>query len=321
MKILISDNVAPDCIELLKKQRGYNVTVKTDYAPAELKADLNKFDAIIIRSATKLTADTLAGADNLKIIGRAGAGVDNVDIPTASKYNIVVMNTPLGNTISTAEHTLALMLALCRHVPQGYNSMKEKRWDRKMYTGVEIKGKTIGLIGVGNVGKALAKLLSGFQVTILGYDPYVKSAEMKKHGIKLVNLDVLLAKSDIISLHAKLTDETKNMVNNELLTKCKKGVRIINCARGSMVNNADLLASIESGQAAGAALDVFITEPPNFEDPLFKNPRVIFTPHLAASTVEAQENVAIQVAQQVIDAFKGKGIINAVNLKEIKPKF
>jgi D-3-phosphoglycerate dehydrogenase len=321
LKILISDNVAQDAVELFKKQAGYEVTFKTDHTPDELKASINNYDAIIVRSATKLKADILEGADNLKIIGRAGAGIDNVDLPTANKKNIIVMNTPLGNTVSTAEHTLALIMALSRNIPQGYASLKEKRWDRKKYAGVEIKGKTIGLIGTGNVGKALAKLLTGFQVKIVGYDPYVKAEEIKKHNIFLVALDELLAQSHYISLHAKLTDETKNLINKETLAKCKKGMRLINCARGPMVNNADLLASIESGHVAGAALDVYASEPPDYEDPIFQNEKVIFTPHLAASTKEAQENVAIQVTEQVIDALNGKGIVNAVNEKDVKPKF
>ncbi|MEW6042261.1 MAG: hydroxyacid dehydrogenase, partial [Elusimicrobiota bacterium] len=308
-------------VELLKAQNGYDVTVKTDFTPAELKENINKYDVILIRSATKLTADVLEKADNLKIVGRAGAGVDNVDISAANKKNIVVMNTPLGNTVSTAEHTLALLMAVSRHIPQSYNSMKERLWDRKKYTGIELKDKTIGLIGTGNVGKTFARLLSGFNVKILGYDPFVPESEMKNLNISSVTLDELLKKSDYISLHAKLTDQTKNIINKNTLGKCKRGVYIINCARGPMVNTQDLLEAIKSGQVAGAAMDVFVTEPPNWEDPIFKNEKVVFTPHLAASTKEAQENVAIQVAEQVITALAGKGIINSVNIKDIKPKF
>jgi len=315
MRVLVSDNISEKGVELMKKA-GLKVDVKTGLSPEELKSVIGQYHGLVIRSATKVTAEVIEAAKNLKVIGRAGSGLDNVDKEAATKRGIVVMNTPGGNTITTAEHTIALMFALARNIPQATASMKEGKWEKKKFMGVELFNKTIGVIGLGNIGSQVAKRALALQMNVIGYDPYLSDEKAKELGIEKVSLDELFARSDFITIHTPLTDETRNLINKETIAKMKDGVRIINCARGGIVNEKDLYEALESGKVAGAALDVFEKEPP--EDlTLIKHPKVICTPHLGASTKEAQENVAVAVAEQIIDYLVNGIIRNAVNFPSI----
>ena len=315
MKILVSDNISPKGIEIMKKA-GLEVDVKTGLKPEELKEIISEYHGLVIRSATKVTADVIEAATNLKVIGRAGSGLDNVDKEAATKKGIVVMNTPGGNTITTAEHAIALMFALARNIPQATASMKQGKWEKKKFMGVELFNKTLGVLGLGNIGSQVAKRAQGLQMNVIGYDPFLSDERAKELGVKKVDLDELFEKSDFITIHTPLTPETKNLINKDSIQKMKDGVRIINCARGGIVNEKDLYDAIVSGKVAGAALDVFEKEPP--EDlSLIKLEQVICTPHLGASTREAQENVAIAVAEQIVDYLLQGTIRNAVNFPSI----
>ncbi len=315
MKVLVSDNLSQRGIDILKKA-GLDVDVKVGMKPEELKECIGEYHGLVIRSATKVTSEIIDAAKNLKVIGRAGSGLDNVDRVAATKKGIVVMNTPGGNTITTAEHTIALMVSLARKIPQATMSMKEGKWEKKKFMGVELYNKTLGIVGIGNIGSQVAKRMQAFGMNVIAYDPFLNEEKAKIMGVEKVDLQTLFKRSDFITLHTPLTPETKGMINRDSIKIMKNGVRIINCARGGIVNEKDLYEAIVEGKVAGAALDVLEKEPPE-NNPLIALEQVICTPHLGASTNEAQENVAVAVAEQIVD-YLLKGIIrNAVNFPSI----
>lgn len=316
MKILVSDNLAESGIERLKNVAEFDVEVNTSLTPDELRNVIKDYDALVIRSATKVTADIIEAADNLKIVARAGIGLDNVDISAASKRGIVVMNTPEGNVITTAEHAISMMLALSRNIPQATSSLKAGKWEKKRFRGREVFNKVLGVIGVGRIGRVVADRAMGLKMNVIGYDPYISSEVIDKLGIKGVSFDDLLAQADYITVHTPMTAETRSLIDAESFKKVKKGVFIINCARGGIVDEQALHDAIQSGVVAGAAMDVFVKEPPA-GNPLLDLEHVIATPHLGASTDEAQENVAIAVADQVIDYLLRGTIRNAINAPSI----
>ncbi|MBI5561922.1 MAG: phosphoglycerate dehydrogenase [Deltaproteobacteria bacterium] len=317
MKILISDSMSAKAVEVLKAAPGMTCDVITGLKPDELKAKIKDYHALVVRSATKVTAEIIEAAENLKVVGRAGTGVDNVDVTAATKKGIVVMNTPGGNTVTTAEHAIAMMLSLARKVPQATASMRRGEWEKKKYEGTEITGKTLGILGVGNIGSVVASRAQGLRMNVIAYDPFISADAADKLGITLVSLDDLYRKSDFISIHVPLMNETKNLVNAAAFAKMKKGVKLINCARGGIVNEIDLAEAIKAKQVSGAALDVFEKEPASADNPLIAMEEVILTPHLGASTFEAQENVAIAVAEQIVDYLVGGTIRNAVNVPSV----
>lgn len=315
MKVLISDKISDKGVEILKKA-GLTVVVKTGMKPDELKACIGEYNGLVIRSATRVTSEIIDAATNLKVIGRAGSGLDNVDRTTATKKGIVVMNTPGGNTITTAEHTIALIFALARLIPQATASMKAGKWEKKRFMGVELFNKTLGSIGLGNIGSQVAKRAQGLEMTVIAYDPFLSEDRARALGVEKVELSELFSRSDFITIHTPLTPETKNLINSEAIQKMKDGVRIINCARGGIVNEKDLYDALKSGKMAGAALDVFEKEPPE-DSRLIELDNVICTPHLGAATAEAQENVSIAVAEQIVDYLVYGTIRNAVNFPSI----
>ncbi len=316
MKVLVSDNLSPVGIEIFEEAPGIEVDVKTGLPPEELKAIIGQYHALVIRSATKVTSDIIAAADNLKVIGRAGIGLDNVDIPAATQRGIVVMNTPEGNTITTAEHTIAMMMSLCRNIPQATASLKAGKWEKKKLQGRELFNKTLGIIGAGHIGKIVADRAKGLKMKVIVYDPYLQDEVLEKLDIEPVTFDELLRRSDIITIHTPRTEETLNMINKDTLSRMKKGAMLVNCARGGIVNEDDLYEALKSGHLAGAALDVFAKEPPGMIK-LMELENFICTPHLGASTKEAQENVARDVANQIV-AYLLKGEVrNAVNVPSI----
>jgi D-3-phosphoglycerate dehydrogenase len=311
MKILVSDALEQACIDILERE-GLKVDNRPGLPASELAAVIGGYDALLVRSATKVTAEVIAAAGNLKVIGRAGTGVDNIDLAAATRRGILVMNTPGGNTVSAAEHTVSLLLALARNIPQAHMSLVGGAWERKKFTGTEVQEKTLGIVGLGKIGREVASRFLGLGMKIVGYDPLLAPDAAAKAGIELVQLDELFRRSDFITVHTPLTAETRGLINDTTLARCKKGVRIINCARGGIVDEAALLRALESGQAGGAALDVFEQEPP-VNSALLHHPRVVVTPHLGASTEEAQEKVAIQIAHQVADALRGRAYAGVVN--------
>ncbi|MFH1005933.1 MAG: phosphoglycerate dehydrogenase [Candidatus Latescibacterota bacterium] len=312
MSVLISDRLAPECAEILK-QAGIQVDTKTGLSPEELIACIGDYEGLIVRSATKATPGLIEAATQLKVIGRAGAGVDNIDTAAATRRGVLVMNTPGGNTISTAEHAFSMLLALSRNIPQASASLKAGRWDPKKYTGVEVHGKTLGIIGMGKVGREMALRARAFGMTVLGFDPFLSTDAAAKMGVEMVSLDEMWPLVDYISIHAPLTGETRHLLSDEQFARCRKGVRLIHCARGGIVDEGALLRAIEKGQVKGAALDVFESEPPdNLE--LLAREEVICTPHLGASTEEAQVAVAIQIAEQIADFLKTGAVRNSINL-------
>jgi D-3-phosphoglycerate dehydrogenase len=311
-KVLIADKLSPQAIDVFK-QRGVEADVKTGMTPEELLAVIDQYDGLAVRSATKATAAVLKAGTKLKVVGRAGIGVDNVDIPAATAHGIVVMNTPFGNSVTTAEHAISLMMALARQIPQANESTHAGKWEKSGFMGVEIAGKTLGLIGAGNIGSIVADRAQGLKMKVIAYDPFLSTERAEQLHIEKVELDELLKRADFITLHTPLTDTTRNILNKDTLAKCKKGVRIINCARGGLVNEADIKAALDSGQVAGAAFDVFEEEPAK-TNILFGMKNVIATPHLGASTTEAQENVAVQVAEQMADYLTTGAVTNALNI-------
>lgn len=317
MKILISDSMSEKAVEILKNTPGLTCDVCTGLKPDELKDKIKDYHALVVRSATKVTADILEAAGNLKIIGRAGTGVDNIDTLAATKRGIVVMNTPGGNTITTAEHAISMMMSLARKIPQATASMKRGEWEKKKFEGTEVTGKTLGILGVGNIGSVVASRALGLRMNVIAYDPFISSEAADKLGVKLVTMDELFRKSDFISIHVPLSNETRNIVNAEAFKKMKKGVKIINCARGGIIHEQDLAEAIKAKIVSGAALDVFEKEPPPAGHPLLGLEEVILTPHLGASTHEAQENVAIAIAEQIADYLLNGTIRNAVNVPSI----
>ncbi len=320
MKILISDPLGDKGLELLKEQTEIEFDVKPKLDPEELKNIIGNYDALLVRSGTKVTAELIEKADRLKVIGRAGVGVDNVDIKAATKKGIIVMNTPEGNTISTCEHTVSMLLSLNRNIPQAHVSVRDKEWKRGKFQGSEIYGKTLGVVGFGRIGREVAKRLQSFGMNILAYDPFIAAnTTFSDLSVEITTLDEIYAKADYITLHTPLTNDTKHMLNKKTFAQMKDGVRIINCARGGIINEKDLYDAIKSGKVKGAALDVFESEPP-LENPLLDLDEVIATPHLGASTAEAQENVSVAVVKQVVDVLLGREIKNAVNMPSLDIK-
>ena len=314
-KVLISDKMDPRAAEVFR-ERGVLVDEKPGLTKEELIAIIGDYDGLAIRSATKVTKDVLAAATRLKVVGRAGIGVDNVDIPAASAKGVVVMNTPFGNSITTAEHAIAMMFALARQLPEADASTQAGKWEKNRFMGVEVTGKTLGLIGAGNIGSIVADRALGLRMKVIAYDPFLSPERAVELGIEKVELDALLARADFITLHTPLTDQTRNILSAENLAKTKQGVRIINCARGGLIDEAALKAALDSGHVAGAALDVFVEEPAK-QSPLFGTANFVCTPHLGASTDEAQVNVAIQVAEQLSDYLVNGGITNALNVPSL----
>jgi len=315
--VLVPDSVNKKAVEILE-QAGLKVTAPGQMKREETLAAIADADALIIRSATKADAALINASTKLKAIARAGVGVDNVDLAAASAKKIAVMNTPAGNTVATAEFAFGLMLALARHIPQSFVSMQGGKWDRKSYQGVELRGKTLGIVGYGRIGQAIGKRAAAFDMTVLAYDPYIPADTIRKIGAEPVTLDELFAKSDFITLHSVITDETRGMINAANIAKMKKGVRIVNAARGALINDADLAEALKSGQVAGAALDVYNEEPPAADHPLIGLPNVIHTPHLAASTDEAQVAVAIEAAELIVAALQKGEFKNVVNADALK---
>ncbi|WP_425059222.1 D-3-phosphoglycerate dehydrogenase [Sporomusa carbonis] len=315
MKILVSDPVSAAGVEILQKE--FAVDVKLKLPPEELIKIIPEYDALVVRSETKVTKAVLAAADKLKAIGRAGVGVDNIDVEAATQKGIIVLNAPEGNTIAATEHTVAMMLALARNVPQAHQSMKEGKWERSKFMGVEMRGKTLGIFGLGRIGTGVAKRALAMEMEVLAYDPFISADHAKALDIELAEIDDILAKADFITLHLPLTPETKNLLNKEAFAKVKPGVRIINCARGGVVNELDLAEAVEAGIVAGAAIDVFEKEPVNPDNPLLKLDKVVVTPHLGASTAEAQVGVAVDVAHGIIAALRGEPVTTAVNMAPI----
>lgn len=316
MKVLVSDNLGEIGIQMFKDEDGVDVDVKTGLTPEEQSAVIGDYDALVIRSATKVTEDLLKAAKKLKVIGRAGIGLDNVDIPATTKRGIVVMNTPGGNTITTAEHAIAMMMALTRNIPQGTGSLKDGRWEKKKLQGREIYNKTYGVIGFGNIGSIAAELARGLKMRVIVHDPIVQPERIEKAGFESVGLETLYQQADYITVHVPKIKQTIGLLNKKAFDQMKTGVMIINCARGGIVNEKDLYDALVSGKVRGAALDVFETEPPG-DSPLFKLENVIATPHLGASTQEAQTNVAVAVADQIIKFLKEGTLINAVNAPSV----
>lgn len=314
-KVLISDKMDPNAAKIFA-DRGCDVDVKTGLSPDELKAIIGEYEGLAIRSSTTVTPEILEAATNLKVIGRAGIGVDNVDIPAASGKGVVVMNTPFGNSITTAEHAIAMMMALARQIPDANTRTKAGEWPKSAFMGVEVTGKTLGLIGAGNIGAIVASRALGLKMKVVAYDPFLTEERAVELGVEKVDLGALLSRADFITLHTPLTDETRNILSRERLEQCKPGVRIVNCARGGLIDEVALKDMLESGHVAGAALDVFAKEPAK-ENPLFDAPNFICTPHLGASTTEAQVNVALQVAEQMSDFLLTGGVTNALNMPSL----
>ncbi len=316
-KVLISDALSPAAVAIFK-DRG----VEVDFQPSlgkdkeKLAQAIDGFDGLAIRSATKVTAKILEQAQKLKVIGRAGIGVDNVDIPAATARGIIVMNTPFGNSITTAEHAITLMLSLARQIPEADASTRAGKWEKNKFLGVEIFGKTLGVIGCGNIGSIVADRALGLKMKVVAYDPYLSAERALDLGVEKVELEELLRRADFITLHTPLTEKTRNIINAETLKLTKKGLRLVNCARGGLVDEAALFEALVSGHVAGAALDVFATEPAT-DNALFTLPNVVCTPHLGASTTEAQENVALQIAEQMSDYLTRGAITNAINFPSI----
>jgi D-3-phosphoglycerate dehydrogenase / 2-oxoglutarate reductase len=310
-RVLIADQLSPAAVDIFKA-RGVQADVKTGLSKDELLKIIGDYDGLAVRSATKADKEVIAAAKQMKVIGRAGIGVDNVDIPAATAAGIVVMNTPFGNSITTAEHAIAMMFALARQLPQADASTQAGKWEKNRFMGVELYAKTLGLIGAGNIGSIVADRANGLKMKVVAYDPFLSPERAVEIGVEKVELDELLSRADIITLHTPLTDKTRNILGPEALAKTKKGVLIINCARGGLVDEAALRAGLESGQIGGAGFDVFVDEPAK-ENVLFGAPNFVATPHLGASTNEAQENVALQVAEQMSDYLLTGAVTNALN--------
>lgn len=319
IKILISDPLAEEGVVALKKEKHFKVDVKPKLSPEELKGIIPDYTALIVRSQTNVTKDIIKHAKKLKYIGRAGVGLDNIDVNEASKRGIIVMNAPGGNAISTAEHTLSLILSLSRNIPQANVSVKKGEWQRKKFMGVELYGKVLGIIGLGRIGQEVARRAASFQMKVIAYDPFLISEKAKSLGVESVSLKALFRKSDYITVHTPLTDDTRHIIGEKAFRKMKNGVRIVNCARGGIVDEKALAKAIKKGIVAGAALDVYEKEPPS-QGSVAGMDTVITTPHLGASTEEAQINVAVDIANSISDALMRRGIRNAVNAPSIEPE-
>ena len=314
-RVLISDQLSPEAVRIFE-ERGVQVDTKTGLSKDELLKIIDQYDGLAVRSATKADKDVIAAAKNLKVIGRAGIGVDNVDIPAATAKGIVVMNTPFGNSITTAEHAIAMMFALARQLPAADQSTQAGKWEKNRFMGVELYGKTLGLIGAGNIGSIVADRANGLKMKVIAYDPFLSPERAVEIGVEKVELEDLLARADLITLHTPLTDKTRNILSREALAKTRKGVLIVNCARGGLVDETALRELLDSGHVGGAGFDVFVEEPAK-ANVLFGSDRVVATPHLGASTLEAQENVALQVAEQMADFLLTGAVSNALNSPSI----
>ncbi len=317
MKILVADPISPTGVELLKKQEGFEVVEAYGSTPEKIKELIKDASAVIVRSETKITADVIAAAECLKAVGRAGVGVDNIDIPAATEKGVIVMNTPTGNTVSTAELTFTHMLCGARPIPQANASMKEGKWNRKAFKGSELNGKTLAILGMGRIGSEIAKRAQAFNMKVIAYDPFLTDARAKSLGVDMVDLDTAFKTADYITVHMPLTPATKYMINAEAFEKMKKGVRVFNCARGGIIDEKALVAALESGKVAAAGLDVYEDEPPPPDSPLLKIPNLVLTPHLGASTKEAQESCGIEVAEVIMLALRDGVIKNAINAPSV----
>ena len=310
MKILVAEPLAAAGIELLKAQPGWNIVISN---PKEYAQHLSDADALFVRSAVKVNAEVLAKAPKLRVIGRAGVGVDNVDLPAATAANVLVMNTPGGNAVAVAEHTLGFMLSMARSIPQASASTKSGKWEKKKFMGAELRGKTLGILGLGYIGQEVAKRARGFEMKIIASDPYANPKIATDLGVSLVALDELYKHSDYITLHVAITNETNKMLDHAAFAKMKTGVRIVNCARGELIDDAALASAIQSGKVAGAAIDVFEIEPPPADNPLLALEPILATPHIGGSTGEAQEIVGVRIVEQVVDYLQRGVVLNAVN--------
>src|SRR5512134_2581171 len=316
MKVLALDNLQKVGIDVFVKE-GIEVDVKGKMSPEELAAVIDNYDGVVVRGATKATAAAFEKASRTKVIGRAGSGTDNIDKAAATKKGVVVMNTPGGNTVTTGEHAVALMMALARQIPQATASMKAGKWEKNRFMGTELTDKVVGVVGLGAIGRVVAERALGLKMVVVAYDPYVSKEDAGRLGVEMAALDELYRRSDFITYHTPLTPETKGMINASAFGKMKDGVYLVNCARGALVNEADLLAALQSGKVKGVALDVFGTEPPPPDLPLLAHPNVILTPHLGAATTEAQEKVAVLIAEQICDFLKKGTIRNSVNFPSV----
>jgi len=314
-KVLIADELSPRAVAVFV-ERGVEADVATGLKPEALAARIGAYDGLAVRSATKVTPQLIAVADKLRIIGRAGIGVDNIDVPAATERGIVVMNTPYGNAITAAEHAIAMMFALARQIPAADRSTQAGKWEKSRFMGVELSGKTLGVIGCGNIGAIVADRAQGLKMRVIGYDPFLSAERAVDLGIERVSLDELLARADFITLHTPMTDATRGMLDARAMAKLKPGARLINCARGGLIVEADLAEALDRGWVAGAAIDVFVDEPAT-ENPLFGRDNVVATPHLGAATAEAQENVAVQIAEQMADFLLTGAVTNAVNMPSL----
>lgn len=317
VKILIADPIAPEGLELLRSKA--EAEVKRGLQPTELVEVIGDYDALIVRSETKVTSEVIQAGKRLQVIARAGIGVDNIDLEAATSAGIAVVNAPTGNTVAAAEHTLALMLALARNVPEAHRSMKEGRWDRSAFMGIEVRNKTLGIVGLGRVGSEVARRAQSFGMRLLAYDPFVAPDYARVLGVELLPLKKLLAQSDFVTLHTPLTDSTSHLIGAQELSLIKPGARLINVARGELVDESALLQALEDGKLAGVALDVFAQEPPG-DTPLLNHPKVVATPHLGASTEEAQREVAVETAEQVLMVLRGEPARNTVNAPFLLPE-
>ncbi len=315
MKVLVSDPIAEQGIEILKNDM--DVDIATGLEPSELIKRIGNYEALIVRSETQVTKEVINAGRKLKIIGRAGVGVDNIDVNAATERGIIVVNAPEGNTISAAEHTIAMMMSMSRNIPQANASLKGRKWDRKKFMGVEVRGKVLGVVGLGRIGSEVAKRALGMEMIILAYDPFISADRAKDLGVELTTVEDIVRRADYITVHTPLTKETKDLISTKEFAIMKKGARLINCARGGIINEEALAKAVKDGIVGGAAIDVFTKEPP-FENPLLELDRVILTPHLGASTEEAQINVAVTVAEQIVNALKGLPVKNAINMPYVK---
>src|SRR5215470_2939231 len=317
-KILVVDDLARRGLDILRSSPRIALDVKVGLPPAELAAAIGGYQGLVVRSATKVTAQLLEAASAMKIVGRAGIGVDNIDVRAASRRGVIVENTPGGNATTAAEHALCLLLSMARYIPQATASMKGGRWDKKKFQGVEITDKTLGLVGLGNIGRIVCDRARGLKMNVVAYDPFIGKEAAERLGAELVTLDELFARADFITIHTPLTPETRNLVDADALAKMKAGVYLVNAARGGIVDEDALLAALDQGKVAGAALDVFVKEPPEPGARLVGHERVVCTPHLGASTEEAQEKVAVEVAEQIVAFVTGGEVKNAVNLAAVR---
>ncbi len=316
MQVLVSDSLSEEGILKLKEQ--FTVDVSTGLSEDELVKKIKEFDALVIRSGTRVTRRVIEAADRLMIIGRAGVGVDNIDIEAATEKGIIVVNAPEGNMLSAAEHTVAMMLSMSRNIPQAHMSLKAKKWERKHFMGVEVNGKTLGVVGLGRIGAEVAKRAQGLEMNVLAYDPFITEDRALELGVELTSVDEISKRADFITVHTPLTKETRNIIDTPQFNLMKQTARIINCARGGIINEESLAQALKTGRICAAAIDVFTSEPP-FDNPLLELDNVIVTPHLGASTEEAQVNVAVAVAEEVISVLNGGSARNTINIPSVKP--